>query len=616
MDNTLKAISKDENALRVANYIVLFGGRDLEGLGSPRVNADGTRGEFFSPDVELKSNYTDNGQLYVDWEHGRDPEGTGMDADEVLGYVDWKTARKDDKGWFVERVLNRRSKYVKWLEELIEAGLIGNSTEPVQKGVEKLDGGAIVRWPLKRDTLTVQPMEPRMITENIVVAMKALHIDLPETEAGMTDNAKGGIVSESQQEKINMENEDFKAMLEDNNKSLVEVVKAEAATAAKSAVEDALKALPEVQKGVNLEVTVDEADRPFKSVAEQMLAQKDYAMSGKVDPRLRRINYLTQAAETGKSVKALLGSNETIPSQGEFLLEPTISAEFLKPIHEEGPISRFAKRMPVASNSVSGWINGVDETNRTAGNRWGGVRAYWLNEGESMTASQPKFKRINWELHPLAVLQYATDYMLRDSALMDSVIRETSLQELNFVVNDAMFRGTGAGQPKGLGTAGNAALISATRTNATNIDHDDILRMKQRMSPSGLARAIWLANPDTMGELDSLTFTSGSTGILSPYVRYAEDGVMFLAGRPVVFNEFSPTLGSLGDLILWDPQDYLYWEGAGVEGASSIHVQFLTNQTVFRFLYRCDGMPASYSAITPAQGSVTVSPYIGLAAST
>ena len=30
--------------------------------------------------------------------------------------VDWKTARKDDKGWFVERVLSRRNQYVQWLE--------------------------------------------------------------------------------------------------------------------------------------------------------------------------------------------------------------------------------------------------------------------------------------------------------------------------------------------------------------------------------------------------------------------------------------------------------------------------------------------------------------------
>jgi len=367
-----------------------------------------------------------------------------------------------------------------------------------------------------------------------------------------------------------------------------------------------------------VETTLDEADRPFKSVADQVFAMKTHMTSGKTDPRLKRIHALSvNWMEGNEEAKALLGSNETIPSQGEFLLEPTVSRDLLKPIHDEGPISSLAKRMPVGPNSISGWINGIDETNRTAGNRWGGVRGYWVSEGDAMTASQPKFKRINWELHQLAVLQYATDNLLKDSTLLDSVIRESSMEELKFMVNDAFFRGTGAGQPKGLGTAAtNAALISAVRTNATNIDHDDILRMKIRMRPSAYARMVWLANPDVMGEIDSLNFTAGSTGILSPYVTYGADGVTRLAGRPVIYNEFNPTLGQVGDLLLWDPADYLYWEGAGIEGASSIHVQFTTNQTVFRFIYRVDGMPASYSAITPAQGSNTTSAYIALAATT
>ena len=96
------------------------------------------------------------------------------DADDVLGYVDWKTAKIDDKGLFVERVLNRRNRYVRFLEELIDEGLIGNSTEAVGGAVEKTATGEIVRWPLRRDTLTVQPMEPRMIGANALSALKAL----------------------------------------------------------------------------------------------------------------------------------------------------------------------------------------------------------------------------------------------------------------------------------------------------------------------------------------------------------------------------------------------------------------------------------------------------------
>jgi len=173
--NPLKTLSRTDAELRVANYIVLFGGRDLEGLGSDNKNADGTVGEYFTPETVLESGYTKAGFLHVDWEHG-----TGELGDEVLGVVDWKTAKVDNHGVFVERVLNRRNQYVQWVESLIDQGLIGTSSEALPEGVEKATDGAIVRWPLYRDTLTVAPMEPRMMTENTIQAFKALGIPVPD----------------------------------------------------------------------------------------------------------------------------------------------------------------------------------------------------------------------------------------------------------------------------------------------------------------------------------------------------------------------------------------------------------------------------------------------------
>ena len=176
--NALKTISSTDTELRVGNYLVLFGGRDLEGIASPRKNRDGSTGEYFTKATEFDSAYTDIGFLYVDWEHGQAPYDEPQ-KDDVLGYVDWKSARIDERGVFVERVLNRRNRYVQFLSELIDAGLIGNSSEAVSGDVEKTDDGAIKRWPLRRDTLTVSPMDSRMITGNQLAAVKALSAKLP-----------------------------------------------------------------------------------------------------------------------------------------------------------------------------------------------------------------------------------------------------------------------------------------------------------------------------------------------------------------------------------------------------------------------------------------------------
>ncbi|MHB0922636.1 MAG: phage major capsid protein [Bellilinea sp.] len=176
-NNALKALSKTETDLRVGNYIILFNSRDLEFLRKGK-NADGTLGEYFDPNVEVESDFTKKGLLEIDFEHGADFEV----KNQVLGYVDWNTARRDDKGIFVERVLNRRNTYIQLLEELIEEGLIGNSSEAIPTGVKTLDDGAIVSWPLMKDTLTVMPVEPRMLQGNALAALKSLSAEFPSAK--------------------------------------------------------------------------------------------------------------------------------------------------------------------------------------------------------------------------------------------------------------------------------------------------------------------------------------------------------------------------------------------------------------------------------------------------
>ncbi len=170
MANHLKTLSKTENDLVVGNYIVLFGGRDLVG-------------EYFTKNTILDSAYTDIGTMYVDFEHGLDPDQMGMDENSVLGIVDWKSARFDDKGVFVERTLNRRARYVDLLAELIDAGVMGTSSQAIRGKVSKNNDGEITQWPLQRDSLTITPMEPRMVSENILTAAKSLREFFPSAKS-------------------------------------------------------------------------------------------------------------------------------------------------------------------------------------------------------------------------------------------------------------------------------------------------------------------------------------------------------------------------------------------------------------------------------------------------
>lgn len=168
--NELKAISKTPKELRVANYMILFGGKDLVG-------------EFFTDETNFKSAYTESGMLHVDFEHGLDPDRIGMKSDDVLGYVDWSTAKVDQNGIFVERVLNRQAKYMEYLETLIEEKSVGTSSQCVPKGSQRKATGEIVNWPLMRDSLTFTPCEPRMLSSNALKSARELKNFFPDSKS-------------------------------------------------------------------------------------------------------------------------------------------------------------------------------------------------------------------------------------------------------------------------------------------------------------------------------------------------------------------------------------------------------------------------------------------------
>ncbi len=611
--NALKTVGKTDDELRVANYLALFGGRDLTSFAGRNVkpNADGTLGEFFSPNTDFESNYTKTGMLYVDFEHSLDPDGLGVGHDDVLGYVDWKTAKKDERGLFVERVLNRRQKYVQWLEELIDAGLIGNSSEAIGSQVEKKASGEITRWGLRRDTLTVNPMEPRMLSHNAMQAVKALVDVLPELKSLITPEAaiadKGTEKQENETagntaKEIEMEREEFKALLDENTVALTAVIEEKANNAATKAVKEFADSLPEIKTAMNIQVTHDEADTPFKSIAENLLAVRQYKVDGEV-----------QAVKNFPRVRFLkaTGASEGVPQDGGLLLDPTLSDEIIRPLHEEGPFSQAVRWLPVSGNSNYGWINGVDETSRVTGSRWGGIRGYRIAEAATKTASKPKFRRIQWELKEYAAVVVATDPLLADAAQFSEIVRVGVTEELNFMLNEDIFDGVGLAGPQGFQNSG--AMITVTRTDANKILGQDISNMWVRMDLRGRKSANWYVSNDAGPQLDNL-FAVGSTAVLYPYASIGADGVKRLYGRPIVTTEFNETLGTAGDIVLADMSQYLAWQKGGIEESTSIHVYFLSDETAFRFVYRCDGKSAVNTVLTPLKGSTDTSPYVRLLA--
>jgi len=595
INNALKAISSTPEELRVGNYIVLFGGRDATGV--MYKNADGSTGEFFTKDTELESNYTKTGFLHVDFEHGQDPDKLNIGSDDVLGFVDWKTARKDDMGVFVERVLNRRQRYVEWLEPLIQDGLLGNSTEAIPGEIERGDNGEIKRWPLKRDTLTVNPMEPRMLSQNAVTAIKALaKEEIPCFKSLITTLPVDTGVEEKEQPIVNesevkMTDEELKAMQES-----IANAAAEAAVKAYVAANE-----PEVKAGYQVDVIEDEVDKvaklnPFKTAGEFFSAVKRAGTGGETDKRLL-------------AMKAAAGANESTPSEGGFLVQQDIASTILEKTWSTGSVLARFNAMPVQGNGMK--INVIDETSRADGYRGGGILGYWLAEAGEKTATKTKLRQISLDLKKVAALCYATDELLEDASALESWITTNVPNELRFQVEAAIMNGNGVGKPLGI-IASPAFYAIERQTAGAFIDATDLGNMWAHRY-TGANDYVWFVSTTIFPQLMNLTV--GTTPAYMPPGGLSGSPYGTIFGRPVIETEYNPSLGTAGDIVLAAPSQYALITKGGIKSASSIHVKFTTDETAFRFVYRVDGEPTWNAKVSSYYASSDyVSPFVGLLA--
>jgi HK97 family phage major capsid protein len=343
----------------------------------------------------------------------------------------------------------------------------------------------------------------------------------------------------------------------------------------------------------------------FHSLGEQMVAVvRAGSPGGNVDPRLYNVRTAT-------------GLSESVPSDGGFLVQQDFSNELLQDVIATGILAPKCRKQPISGAANGIKINGVDETSR-ASTRYGGIVGYWAAEAAEKTASKPKFRQIELTLKKLIGLCYATDELLADAVALEGFIREAFPGEFGFLLDDAIINGTGAGQPLGILNAG--CLVSVdkeTGQKATTIVAENVENMWSRMFARSLPNAEWFINQNTYPQLFQMSHAVGAGGVpvfLPPGgISVAPYGALF--GRPVTPIEQCPSLGTVGDIIFADMNGYILAQKGGITTDVSIHVRFVYDESVFRFVMRVDGQPVRASALTPYKGGSgsTQSHFIALA---
>ena len=449
---TVKAL--DDWALDI--LALPFGGPD---------NKD-AQGEWFAADTQTHEDKWPLPPLV--YYHGLDDAGQPTGDPEYIGKTTER--RTDDRGVWYRAILDKASELAKRVWDAAQQG-IARASSGTAGHLRRVDpDGHIRQWPVV-EVSVFEALNGKAPSNRYAIATPAMAkavyeragiawpdtIEAPEATPEVdaqapTADAESATKTESTEQVaqgvVEMDAQEFKTILDAALTPLA------AKLAEVVADVDKIKAEPpETKAAGTVTVTHDEADTIFTSLADECRAVQAYEVTkGRtMHPRLKGLEHV--ASEEMRATKQT-GANEGIPAEGGFLLEPTLTGELLKPLHEVGPFSRMCRRLPVGTNSNSGWINGVDETSRATGARWGGIRGYRLGEGADKTPSQPKFRRINWELKKYAVLVYATDELLQDAAQFSSIVSQGAAEELAFMANDDILTGNGAGGPFGILQAG------------------------------------------------------------------------------------------------------------------------------------------------------------------
>lgn len=393
----------------------------------------------------------------------------------------------------------------------------------------------------------------------------------------------------------------------------IEAAKADVAKAERA--RDRLAALESVDMEVDDETQIDggtpagaKGNNPWPTFGHQMAAIAEaYRPGGKVDPLLNVPD--PKAAPQG------LGTHQG--GEGGFLVRNEFSSEIFMKAHEESELFNRCDEVPIGEGFDGLEVPYVDEQSRANGSRWGGVTVERVNQGDTATASRPKFGLHETRLEDLMGLAYATERALRDAVSLGAVLQSAFTEEMAFTLDGEIFEGTGAGECLGFTNADCfVSVAKETGQLADTIVFENITKMWSRVHSRSRRRAVWLINQDCEPTLMSMGVVVGVGGVPAYLPPSGLSGTPFatLFGRPVIPIEHSPTVGDANDITVADLSQYVVITKDGVQSAESMHVRFIYNERTFRWVTRVNGQPKWKTALTPKKGSNTLSPFVGLAA--
>jgi HK97 family phage major capsid protein len=341
-----------------------------------------------------------------------------------------------------------------------------------------------------------------------------------------------------------------------------------------------------------------EVKKQFRNMGEQLIAIANYSR-GILDDRLLH----TRASQ---------GLNTQVGADGGFLLQSEFAQGIFQRQQEYGLFKNKCASITLGDGKVEfveHFLDNFDKKNK----QFGGVAVQWMEEGNASAPSRPALKRMTTRAFKLGGHYYATEEQLQDATALSTIANDQFGKAMAFTIDEAILRGDGVAKPAGILNCG--ALVSVAKDAsqvAGTISVANIQNMYARLYRAGGINegTVWVINQELVAQLPSLIV--GTFPVYLPPSGLAQAPNGTLLGLPIIVSDMAEAPGTKGDIMLLNLSQYRVVDKTFIQYAESMHVEFLSDQRVFKFRTYAGGQSLWEKAVTPYKGTNLLSPFVTL----
>lgn len=313
-------------------------------------------------------------------------------------------------------------------------------------------------------------------------------------------------------------------------------------------------------------------------------------------------NDRARLAKVYNSTKDLAG---TVGGSGGYIVPVDMRTDLLMIDPNAPRITSLVRRVP--TSSLSGSYPVLDQfITPTAGAGdtalAAGLTPATTAENAAMSEDNITFEQLEWRVKKIGGYVDVPNELTADAPALETLLRDLFRIAIDSKLERHILRGAGGGQPVGIM---NAACTVAVTTATNNVFAEaDALAMLARFIQVG-NEPVWVMHRSVIPDLAS--FTASDRDL----VEWRGGMSSTLLGYPIIYSQHMDQANN-NDVLLADFSAYLLFDRQDLMIDFSEHAKFESDQGVWRYKVRVDGMPWMKAAITDAspQGSFTQSAFV------